>query len=1156
LNNVLGLTEVGLGVFGGSNLDMQATDLPSGLSPGCSDVAFLPGSVFTRPSLERLLTAGSTSQCVYSTTYLKPDDTLVQLQFMADGKMYADGVQFGTTRAGNRFQTCNAFGKTYIAVSDGAHGADVPLQLTPEGYLDRVSQDGPGAAPTITNYALPAVSLVAGSAGSAKTITNAVPINPQQVQTGGGDWDGTGGYNPPQYETYYTSIQFTTTTPHGLSAGDTVLISGNSLYSLGTVSVSAIDSTTVFEVGAFQQSAATGTGGTVTFQSPLLVRNNNSVTATTASPHSLRAGYKVTISGVPDATQTISTIVVNNDTLNGEATVTMASPHGLVPGNTVSISGVPTATVGGSISSYSIVDGTVQVTTASNHGLSVGAAVIVTLNTSPALAVIVETVTSLTSFTFSTTRPNSTGTVGSVQLPWPVESGATFTIDSVPSPTTFTFAFTSSDGTWSGGTLAFSWNGQFYVTAVTSATSFTYNQAGPNASIQTGTGTVTPTGQISPGVHTCVEIFLTRTGYLTIPSPPVTIAASGSQYLLITSTAIGNTPNIIARWFAFTGADGGRYFVLPVPPRNPSGQFAIGTSTVIPDNVTDSAIFDFTDEALFGGFAIDIAGNNLFAQQVLGPVLAFFSYRSRLFSLGERNKVQFFKNMGFEGGIYSASPNNPLGWIITGSDGVLTAGDYGAAWQATTATISQSAYQNQNGTAILDANTQFTYRAWVNGTSIATLSSASSGFTATAQITGTGNFAEARFSAKTPAVIPSDLIITISQSGLTTHDELEIIYSDNPYILTAKGSYVNNPEANDGVTAPLGPAGDPHPVIGMQERKDILCLLTAGPEGSLYETQDTASGEPATWDVNHRASKCGLISVWGMAKFEDWFCWTSDTGLRIFDGANVEKMSQEIQPWWNTLNPAAKQFTVLANDPYTRRVYISAATGSATVCNEMQVLDYRDLNTAGLLANSGTLHIGYTGKVVTTDLTRKWAQWSMTMNYMGLLTLTPGLAVMGFCGGTGVSLSDAAHGAVYSLVEGEISGIDADYGPFWNTSHYPIYFMVGSDEAEQRQMGRHRLLHCFMSMNITGVGKVYAIPHLDRIGNTGNPTRALAVTEDLARDLEFALNNAAERISYDICCVPAGALPAPPTAQAGFRLSSLTVGMKTHPFSPIRGRNG
>jgi hypothetical protein len=978
------------------------------------------------------------------------------------------------------------------------------------------------------------------------------------VQTGGGYDDGSG-YIPPQYETYYTSIKFTTTTAHGLVVGETVTITGNTLYSLGTVSVTAIDSATVFEVVYYQQSATAGTGGTAAPVAPLLVRTNNSVTAATATPHSLRAGYKVAISGVTPLTigGSVSSVVINNDLYPGMATVTTTAPHGLVPGNVITLSGVSNVVVGTSIVNIVRKSGISTLTMTTAHGLQAGATVLVQTSGGPFLPFTVTQVISPTVFTYSEPgQPDITYTGGSVTLVWPgsIDTTSVYTVATVPTATSFQINIDYSNGTWTSGTVTFDWNGTFYVTSVPSATVFTYAQTGPNASIQSGTGTVTPKGQISPGSHSVVEIFRTRTGYLTIPSPPVTITASGGQYLLITGAAIGPA-NVIERWFAFTGGNGGKYFVLPVPPRDPSGQYAIGTATVIPDNVTSSAIFDFTDEALFNGIGIDIPGNNLFRQEVLGPCLGFFSYGERLFSWGERNKVQLFRNMGFEGGILAGAPNIPLGWNVTGTDGVLTAGDYGLAWQASTATISQTAYQNQNGTAILNPNTRYTYRAWVNGTSIATLSSASTGFTATASISGSGNFMQGNFSLPTPVTVPADLTLTISQSGTATIDEAQIIFTNNPYILSAKGSYINNPEAIDGVTSILGKSGDPHAVMGMEERKDVLCLLTAGPEGSLYETEQTASGEPVSWELDHKASKCGLVSVWGTAKFEDWFCWTSDTGLRIFDGSSVEKMSQEIQPWWDGLNPVAKQFTVLANDPYTRRVYVCGAQGTAFVANSLYVLDYRDLNTAGLLANSGTLHIGYTGKVVTTDLTRKWSPWSMTMNHICLLTLVTGEAVMAFCGGTGGALNDPAHSAVYTLDEGVISGIDEDYGPFWENSRYATYFFIGPEEAAQYQTGKHRLLHSFLTMNVTGVGKVYLTPHLDRIGNTGNPTRALAITEDLARDLEFGLNNAAERISYMIGCQPAGSLPAPPDSPAGFRVSSLTLAVKAHPFSPIRGKN-
>jgi hypothetical protein len=177
------------------------------------------------------------------------------------------------------------------------------------------------------------------------------------------------------------------------------------------------------------------------------------------------------------------------------------------------------------------------------------------------------------------------------------------------------------------------------------------------------------------------------------------------------------------------------------------------------------------------------------------------------------------------------------------------------------------------------------------------------------------------------------------------------------------------------------------------------------------------------------------------------------------------------------------------------------------------------------------------------------------MNYCGLLTLASGEAVMAFCGGTGVSLADPAHSAIYELEEGVITGIDADYGPFWMHSTYPTYFFVSADEALQKQLGMHRLQHDFLTMNCTGIGSVFVVPNLDRIDNPGKSTRALAVTEDLERDLEFGLGLTAERISYRVCCQPAGPQPAPANAPAGFRLSSMTVAVKTAAFSPIRGRN-
>jgi hypothetical protein len=178
----------------------------------------------------------------------------------------------------------------------------------------------------------------------------------------------------------------------------------------------------------------------------------------------------------------------------------------------------------------------------------------------------------------------------------------------------------------------------------------------------------------------------------------------------------------------------------------------------------------------------------------------------------------------------------------------------------------------------------------------------------------------------------------------------------------------------------------------------------------------------------------------------------------------------------------------------------------------------------------------------------------MTMNYVGLLTIQ-GESFMGFCGGDGDGGRPFAQSTIYSLNEGVIDGIDENYGPFWQHSTYPTYFFISNEEAEQKQLGVHRLQHLFMSMNVSGAGSVFVRAAADDLDNIVYTSRAIALQENSTRDIEFGLNLAAERISYRVCCQPAGPQPAPPTAPAGFKLSSMTLAVKTHGFSPIRGKN-
>lgn len=1080
MNNVRGCTQVAINVFGGIDQSLAPSDLPQGLSAGNLNCAFQPGSVFTRPPLKRSTTLPGTAQIVYAYSFTKPDGTNVLLQFTADGKMWANGSQIGQTAAGNKFKCSTMFDKAFIAISDGEHGADVPLQFDGTN-LDRVSQDGPGANATYT------ASEIVGDTYPIATITQP----PAQ-----------GGHGPWGFAYFLQSDG-----PGSTAAGNIV----TAYYADSSLSGPDMDLVNAFNSGFPVYLYASFTGAPQTL-GPWTVRVTSIGDA--QPPGQPRSFYYFTFE--------LPTVAAIYYAGSGHASYdwnyqrTLATLTTTVPVPSLEVGDVATL-AGDSVSAY---DGDQTITQ------------------TPTSAQLNITQTSRTAgiatyhYTVATGTPPTAGQLVTITGTLNANgslNGSNLTIASASGGTTGTFTIAIPGADFG----AASESGQ----GLTAGTVFCFDPGiaaqgttvNPIYGNSTG-GTLTFGGSaavVSPGQRQAVVFFILRSGYTTVPSPIATFTVpSNTNAIAVTNLPIGPS-NVIARAVAFTGANGGKFFYLPVAPQV-SGVVS-GTSTVVNDNTTTSTTFYFSDDSLLDGVAIDIPGNNLFRQVVLSGVLGMFPYAGRLFTWGETNKVQDFWNMGFEGGVLAGSPNAPLGWNLTGT-GTLGPGDYGLAWTPNAgASLSQTAYTNEDGALILNGGTQYAFRCWVNGSATATLSSASQGFSISATVTASGNFGQADFSGLTPQIIPSDLVLTITGPG--TMDELEIIYSANPYLQTARASYIDNPEAFDGVTGLIGPANDPHAIRSMYLRRDVLHMLTYGPEGSLYGTQDTASGEPNTWQINQIAAKCGALSVWGDAQFEDWQIWASDTGLRIYDGGSVEKMSGELQAWWSTLNRDAWKYFVVANDPDTRRVYLGGATGTSSTLNDCWVMDYRELNTSGAMANSTPLKVGFSGKMLTTDLTRKWSPWSLTFNSAGVLNGT-----MNFCGGG--SLTSAV---CYTLDEGNLSGVDADYGAF--DSYYLPYYMLTGDEAEQLHLSPNRKLFTFLTMNVSGIGKVQVTPLVN--GIAGRTTRAISLNSDPGFDLQFPINATGDRASFKVEAV-----------SGGFWLSGMTVAMKDDPYAVVRGWNG
>ena len=227
--------------------------------------------------------------------------------------------------------------------------------------------------------------------------------------------------------------------------------------------------------------------------------------------------------------------------------------------------------------------------------------------------------------------------------------------------------------------------------------------------------------------------------------------------------------------------------------------------------------------------------DSLFHLVELGECSGVIGYSRRLFWWGERNKLNNWVNLTFDGGFGGAGNNVPLGWT---PDATYFAGgapdsigeavwgaDYSILGDGATPTrglITQSAVSDYNGVPLIQTNTSYSARVKVRmtgalgqGTLHLHLYSLSQNISTTgvavpaAQIT-TGAWKE--FIAPiTPTIpfttIPSDLVLRVYADGTPTAgagflvDNIEIFPTAQPYNTSlVRASFGDDPESYDGVS--------------------------------------------------------------------------------------------------------------------------------------------------------------------------------------------------------------------------------------------------------------------------------------------------------------------------------------------------------------------
>jgi hypothetical protein len=716
----------------------------------------------------------------------------------------------------------------------------------------------------------------------------------------------------------------------------------------------------------------------------------------------------------------------------------------------------------------------------------------------------------------------------------------------------------SGDQVTVAGVTDTSFNGVFPVAMLPDSLHFTYAQALSDAT--SSGGTAAPVGSIAAGVHQCAVIFVTRQGYLTRPSPPVSWTANGGRRANVTGIpSPAGLPNIVARILAFTGAGGDTFFYTTGLSGAPQMQ--------VFDNSASSFVVDFSDTALLAGISADA----LFQLVELGECAGVIGYAERLLWWGERNKQNNWENLTFDGGFGGAGNNVPLGWTPDGtyfagggpdSTGkAIWGGAYSILGNGATPTrglITQSAVTDYNGAPRLQSNTTYSARARVRMTGALTqgtlhlhLYSVQQGISTTGIAVPAAQVSTAAWTEFiapiTPAggfvTIPRDLLLRVYADGTPTNgagflvENIEIFPTAAPYNASlVRASRAEDPESYDGVSGFLSVSeNDGQAVRAAFRLRERLYFVK---ERSFYVTEDDGVNEPASWTINEVSRTVGTPSVAGVDTGEDWAVIAGRAGLYVFDGGEPVKISQEIQPLWDQINWAAGQTLWVRVDTRNKRILCGVPIGAATSPNRILMLDYRGLLDAGEIASLASVHFStFTGKLYAVGRSRKWCPWNITANSCTLAERSDGTSQM-FLGNGRVG--GAGNGKIYQLSDTQFS----DDGAAIN-SYYTTYFFLSHDLEQAYQVRSHRKLFAYLTVYAEGAGNLNLSSF---VANEAYPTALapLPLSSPVPKDLELPINLLGERIAFQAGTNAPG---------AWFRLERFIPSLLPDPWAPVRGGN-
>jgi hypothetical protein len=636
-------------------------------------------------------------------------------------------------------------------------------------------------------------------------------------------------------------------------------------------------------------------------------------------------------------------------------------------------------------------------------------------------------------------------------------------------------------------------------------------------------------GSISPGVHQCVVVFVTRQGFWTAPSPPVSWTAAGGLKVSVTNIPTGPL-NVVQRLLAFTGSGGASFYHVPA-------------TMVINDNTATSAVVDFSDTILLSGVSMDY----LFSQIELPEQLGVVDYSERLFWWGERASMDNWRNLTFDGGWDASGNGRPLGWQLDPSFGPGGSREqfdsiWGDAYTITADGVTaargyifQNAIVDAGGNPLLVANTDYSVRVRVTRTAGLTAGTLRvNAYSPTLGMLGTGiavtpSQADVFYQEFTAQLLPpmtslpSDAVLRVYADGVPAPsgqaflvDNIEVYETNaaaNPSLVRASGT--EEPEAYDGVTGIMSIAENNGQ--GIRAAFTLRNNLYFVKERSMYVTANDGVNEPSLWQVEEVSNIVGTPSAHGVALGEEWAIIAGRSGVYLFDGSEPVKISQEIQPSWDAINWQYGQLIWVQVDTQRKRVYIGVPMGSATAPNQVLMLDYTEGFGDPLVA-----------MLTAPERSRKWAPWTIGANCAALIERPAGVAQLFF--GTNNS-----SGKILGLTPGTFSDDGAAINSFYSTA-----YLAATGPALS---GRN--LFGYLTAYVQGSGSL-ALAALSPGDVVSTALGVWTLAAPASRDMEQFTNVLAERVSYQFGTNAAG---------SWFSLTKLAPWAKPDPFAIVRGGN-